>query len=211
MNSLPRLMCGLAWSALPIAGLGAVTPMRVPAAAWEIGPVIDGHNYSRGLASPSQFAYGWGFTIGPTSEPHYVTFSYGSLTGRREIRMRFRVDGPPGALVYGANCPGRSPSAVTLYFQARGDDWSSDGFRWWATFATVPIAGPMGETEIEAPLDANWTSVNIMSGDRNPAEFAAAKTNAGRVGFTFANCDGYGHGARATAPVRFVVTEFEVT
>ena len=36
------------------------------------------------------------------------------------------------------------------------------------------------------------------------------KAHADRVGFTFANCEGFGHGARATAPVRFVVTRFQV-
>jgi hypothetical protein len=196
----------------PLAGLAAApgTPVPVPVRAWEIGPVIQGHNYSRGLFAPSQFNGGWGFQIGPTAEPHYVTFRHGSLSGKREIRMRFRIDGPPGAIVYGAKCAISSPSAVTLYFQRRGDDWSSDGERWFATFASVPINGPRGETEIVAPLNARWTSVERMTAENSPAAFAAAKADADRVGFTFGNCEGFGHGARATMPVRFVVTRFEV-
>jgi hypothetical protein len=182
----------------------------VPVGAWEIGPVIDGHNYSRGLSRASQFNDGWGFQIGPQAEPHYVTFKHGSLQGKRQIRMRFRVEGPRGAKVYGAKCARGSSSAVTLYFQRRGDDWATDGGRWWATFASLPLNGPMGETEIVAPLNAQWTSVDRMTAQNSPIEFATAKANADRVGFTFANCEGYGHGARATAPVRFVVTGFQV-
>lgn len=204
------LTAAVALTVVPLAGLEARTERPLSVAAWEIGPVIDGHNYSQGLFGASQSNEGWTFLLGPNAEPHYVTFHHGSLSGNREIRMRFRIDGPPGAIVYGAKCPVGSPSAVTLYFQRRGDDWSSDGERWWATFASVPIKGPMGETEIDAPLNAKWTSVNIMTADTSPAEFAAAKAEADRVGFTFANCEGYGHGARATAPVRFVVTAFEV-
>ena len=124
--------------------------------------------------------------------------------------MRYRVEGPKGAVIYGANCSTGSSSAVTLYFQREDDDWTSDGGRWWATFASVRINVPMAEREIVAPLNANWTSVLTMTAGTNPNEFAAAKTNAGRVGFTFANCEGFGHGARATVPVRFIVTRFQV-
>ena len=95
-------------------------------------------------------------------------------------------------------------------FQRGDDDWASDGGRWWATFATVSLAGPKRETEIIAPLNANWSSVLRMTAANNSAEFAAAKAATGRVGFTFANCEGFGHGARATMPVRLVVTRFEI-
>uniref|UniRef100_UPI0038688432 hypothetical protein n=1 Tax=Sphingomonas sp. TaxID=28214 RepID=UPI0038688432 len=112
--------------------------------------------------------------------------------------------------IHGAKCPYGSPSAVTLNFQRRGDDWATDGGRWWATYAKDQNKGPMAETEIVAPLNAKWTSVQNMTAKTNAIEFAAAKANADRVGFTFANCEGFGHGARATVPVKFVVTRFEV-
>lgn len=181
-----------------------------PVSAWEIGPVIAGRNHSLGVARPSALANGWGFSIGPRAEPHYVTFRHGSLRGKTRIRMRYRVEGPAAAIVHGAKCATASPSAVTLFFQRGDDDWRSDGGRWWASFASVPLTGPTGEREIVAALDGRWTSVLTMSAANNPAAFAAAKANAGRVGFTFANCTGLGHGARATMPVRFVVTRFEV-
>lgn len=184
---------------------------QTPAGPWEIGPVIERRNYS--LGSPAYAGRNAGelrVAIGPNAEPHYVTFRYGSLSGKRQIRMRFRVEGPRGAIIYGAKCGTGTASAVTLYFQRRGDNWRTDGGRWWAPFASVPLRGPMGEMEIVAPLDANWTSVIEMSARTSPNAFAAAKATADRVGFTFGNCEGLGHGARATQPVRFVVTKFQV-
>lgn len=139
-----------------------------------------------------------------------MTFRHGSLRGKKQIRMRFRVEGPKDAIIHGAKCPIDSPSAVTLYFQRKGDNWATDGARWWASFAKVTLRGPVPDTEIVAPLNANWTSVLKMNAENNPHEFAAAKVGADRVGFTFANCTGLGHGARATVPVKFVVTSFEV-
>ena len=181
-----------------------------PASAWEIGPVIAGRNYSLGLARPTTTTDGWAFSIGPRHEPHYVTFRHGSLRGKTRIRMRFRIDGPASAIVYGAKCATAAPAAVTLFFQRRDDDWRRDGGRWWASFASMPLTGPSREREVVAALDGRWTSVMTMSAANSPAAFAAAKAQADRVGFTFANCTGLGHGARATVPVRFVVTHFEV-
>lgn len=210
MKGRARLLPAFAASMALTAGADAKAGAPIPAGAWEIGPVVNQRNYSLGPTRPARFERGWGFTIGPRTEPHYVTFSHGSLRGKTQIRMRFRVEGRSGAIIHGATCPTRSPSAVTLYFQRKGDDWASDGGRWWASFASVRLRGPMAETQIVAPLDARWTSVLRMNAKNSPGEFAAAKADADRVGFTFANCRGFGHGARATVPVRFVVTSFEV-
>ena len=210
MNVRRKLLPAFAAVPLLTASVDAKTVTPMPTRAWEIGPIINGRNHSVGVSRPSHFKDGWGFTINSRAEPHYVTFRHGSLRGKTQIRMRFRVDGPGGAIIHGAKCPLGSPSAVTLYFQRGGDDWATDGGRWWATFASVPLKGPTGEMEIVAPLDAKWTSVLNMTAWNNPRAFAAARANADRVGFTFGNCQGYGHGARATAPVRFVVTRFQV-
>ena len=189
---------------------GGGNPAREPRqaqqdSAWEIGPVIDGKNYSLGLPlRPTTFADGWGFAISPTAEPHYIT-KRATLAGKTVMRMRYRVEGD--GTIYGKGCALSSPSAVTLYFQKANDDWRTDGNRWWATFASVPLSRA-GEYSIEAPLDGAWTSVYKLTADA--PEFAVAKRNADRVGFTFANCEGYGHGARATAPMQFIVTSFEV-
>lgn len=205
---LAGLVLGFALGIMPSASADAKS--RIPVTAWEIGPVIKDRNYSLGLSGPSELEDGWGFTIGPTAEPHYVTFRHGSLHGKTQIRMRFRVEGPSGAVIHGAKCPKGSPSAVTIFFQRRGDNWATDGARWWASFASVSLSGPIPDTEIVAPLNANWTSVLKMTAKSDPGEFAAAIANADRVGFTFANCEGLGHGARATEPVRFIVTSFQV-
>lgn len=210
MKAVAGLLAVFAQGVLPAAGVDARTVTPMHASAWEIGPIIKDRNYSIGLFRPSQYKGGWGFTIGPRAEPHYVTFRHGSLRGKTQIRMRFRVEGPRGAIIYGAKCPTGSPSAVLLYFQRKGDNWRTDGARWWASFAKVTLRGPMPETEIVAPLNASWTSVLKMNAKDHPNEFAAAKANADRVGFTFANCSGHGHGARATVPVKFVVTSFRV-
>jgi hypothetical protein len=168
---------------------------KPPAGEWSIGPAIDGRNYSVGLPASTNGS----FDIGPTAEPHYVTKPTGSLSGT--IRFRFRIDGP----VDTAFTPCAS---VTLHFQKRGDDWKTDGYRWWATFATVPLA--IGEHEIVAPLDSKWTGAFAATAETHPAAFAAAKANAERVGFTFGNCEGYGHGARASQSVRFSVLDFQI-
>lgn len=204
------LLSALILGMLLATDVNAATGSQVPVTSWEIGPVIHGRNYSLAPSRPSNFGNGWGFAISRTAQPHYVTFKHGSLRGKKQIRMRFRVEGPAGAIIHGAKCPAGSPSAVTLYFQRAGDNWATDGGRWWASFASASVSGPMGETEIVAPLNGKWTSVLNMTAVNSPYEFAAAKAQADRVGFTFANCEGLGHGARATAPVKFVVTRFQV-
>jgi hypothetical protein len=210
MNRREQLLFASTLSILLPGAVNGAPRKPAPGSAWEIGPVINGRNHSIAASRPSAFGGGWGFTISQASEPHYVTFRHGSLRGKRQIRMRFRVEGQAGAIVHGAKCPIASPSAVTLYFQRAGDDWTTDGARWWATFASARLDGPVGETEIVASLDGKWTSVLNMTAANNPNEFAAAKAQADRVGFTFGNCTGFGHGARATAPMRFVVTRFQI-
>lgn len=210
MNARHALLPALAASVLLCPAADARPAGGTAARVWEIGPVIDGRNYARGPSRPGASSAGTIIAIGAGAEPHYVTFRHGSLAGKTRIRMRFRVEGPGGALIHGAKCAPSSPSAVTLFFQRADDDWRSDGGRWWAGFASVPLAGPRGETEIVAPLNGPWSSVMTMTARTSPAAFTAAKVNAGRVGFTFANCEGLGHGARATMPVRLIVTRFEV-
>lgn len=181
-------------------------------AAWDLLTVAPGASdgYAVNMPpNPSPHPEGFSFNFGPDAEPHYVTFRHGSLTGKTAILIRYRVEAAPETIIFGKECPVTSPSGVTLYFQKSGDDWRSDGGRWWATFATATLSGA-SEGEIIAPLQGAWTSVYRMTAAANPGEFASAKDNADRVGFTFGNCTGFGHGARATGPVTFVVTDFQV-
>jgi hypothetical protein len=188
---------------------------------WEIGPITNsGKNYSINMPlHPTGHPDGWSFDFGPDSEPHYITFRHGPLTGKNIIRMSYRVEAADDVKIYGAGCSVDSASQITLYFQRAGDDWSTDGWRWWATPLSLPLA-KAGEYSIEARLDGLWTSVNHFQSQSTPDAipnyvrpdlFNDAKRNADRVGFTFANCVGYGHGARATGPVKFIVTNFEVS
>jgi len=139
---------------------------------------------------------------------HYVTKNIETLKGREGIRMRYRID---GGEVIGANCP-PGPSAVTVYIQQKGDNMSGEGryetYRWWATFASAPTTE--GEHEIVASFSGRWTAVMSSNSIDKPAEFKAAIDNADKVGYTFANCTGYGHGAYSTGPARFTLLEYEV-
>jgi hypothetical protein len=49
-----------------------------------------------------------------------------------------------------------------------------------------------------------------LAGATDPRAFEAALANAERVGFTFVDCESFGHGARATATVRFRLLDFRV-
>ena len=170
---------------------------------WEIGPIISGRNYSINLPRYLESS----LDFGPDAEPHYVTRHHGPLTGKKQIRMRCRIEAK-AATIYPAKFPDM-PAQLTLYFQRKGDDWRTDGWRWWATFATITGLAD-GEYEIVAPLDANWTSVMELTAATHPEAFRAALADADRVGFTFGGGDGFGHGVRATGPVRFVLTGFDI-
>lgn len=172
----------------------------------EIGPVISGKNRSKGLPihpTPSDLG-GWQMPLGPEYEPHYVSFPHGSLEGKSRIEMRYAIEG--GGDIIGVGCQGIG--TLTVFFQAQGDDWNTDGKRWWATFASLPLGE--GEYWINAALDSNWTSVFKMSASANPQQFQGALRSAARVGFTFGNCEGYGHGVRATQPGTFRLISFNV-
>lgn len=178
---------------------------KPPSNQWQIGPIIKGENYSKGCP----LYFGSAFTIGPC-EPHYVTRPTGSLIGKSRIRARFRLDANPAAIIHGAKCPTDSPSRVTLYFEEKNVNWYTDGYRWWASFARSSNLVPGMEFELVAPLDGPWRSVLAINAQDNPDVFAQSKKDAGRIGFTFSNCTGSGHGAISTSPVKFTVISYTV-
>ena len=184
-------------------------------AAWTIGPIIRGRNYSRGMPLHPTPRRGGGFQIDLPRAPasvHYVTFRHGPLTGKRRIVMRYRIEADPGVQIL-ASSDGKSPSMITLYFQRSGDNWSGRGrfesYRWYATFATRTPLSP-GAYEMVAPLDGAWTAVETSGARTNPAAFREAIAAADQVGFVLGGGDGYGHGVFATGPARIVVTDFRV-
>jgi hypothetical protein len=181
------------------------------ASNWEIGPLINGQNYSGGMPlSPTQTSDGWAFDfpLSPGSV-HYVTFHYGSLAGKTHIVIHYRIDADPNVQLFPVCCAQLAPIGPTLYFQQKGDDWSTDGLRWWATFNS-PTPMKAGDYTMDVPLDGAWTSVETMTAANSPAQFSTAKQNADRVGFTFGGGDGYGHGVYANGTARFVLESFTI-
>jgi hypothetical protein len=185
---------------------------------WQIGPWSMEMNYSHNMPlHPTLNSDGsFYFDFGPGQSVHYVTGPTGSLANSKQIRGRFKVEGDPDTGIHGKDC-GAGPSGVTLFFSwphqgSREEtvNWSHDGQRWWATFAHHAPLKVNTEFEIVAPLDGPWTSVLRYTAKDNPDIFQRDLQKAGRVGFTFSNCTGYGHGATATKPVRFTVLEFVV-
>jgi hypothetical protein len=187
-----------------------VSPLMV-ASNWEIGPIINGQNYSVGMPlHPYQTADGWAFDfpLQPGSV-HYVTYKYGSLAGKSHIVMHYRIEADPSVQFLPPCCAGLLAVGPTMYFQQNNDDWNTDGKRWWATFnAPYPIVP--GDHELDIPLDGAWTSVFTMTAESNLSTFLNAKANADRIGFTMGGGDGYGHGTYATGAARLVVTSFVV-
>jgi hypothetical protein len=180
------------------------------ASDWEIGPVIDGKNYSHGVPlHPIADDQGWHIDLPQSDGVHYVTRQFGSLAGKTKITIRYRVEAADGVKIVPSSDASLPSLGPTLYFQRSGDNWSTDGWRWWATFTTPAPIQP-GEYEITAALDGPWTSVETETAANSPSDFAAAKQGAGEVGFTLGGGTGYGHGVYATGQARIVVTDFTI-
>ena len=193
----------------------ATTEAASNPAAWTIGPIIRGRNYSQGAPLHPEPRRNGGWQVDIPQRPtgiHYVTFRHGSLAGKRRIVMRYRVEAAPGVKIVPATAPDL-PSIITLYFQRGGDNWSGRGrfeaYRWYASFASKMPITP-GVHEIVAPLNGLWSAVETSNAQNNPAAFLDAVANANQVGFVLGGGDGLGHGAYATGPARLIVTSFRV-
>lgn len=210
------MLIRLAISVAILAGTVALPAGARPpvAAAWEIGPVIDGRNYSVNVPPrPAPHRLGIAIDLPLHGNVNYVTFRHGSLTGKRRIVMRYRLEAAPGVRIIPRKGGPQYPSILSLYFQRRGDTWSGRGpyeaYRWFSTFRTHMPVVP-GEHELVARLDENWTAVRRSTARTNPQAYHAAIAEADRVGFVLGGGDGYGHGVYATGPARLIVTEFRV-
>jgi hypothetical protein len=217
MRLLPALGTALLFLAACGEGApaGAQSAAASDAAAWEIGPIIRGRNYSQGMPLQPTPRRGGGWQIDLPRAPgsvHYLTRPTGSLAGKRRIVMRYRIEAAPGVRIAPPSAP-EGAGILTLYFQRAGDNWSGRGrfeaYRWYATFASHSPIAP-GDHVIVAPLDGNWTAVESSSARSNPRAFAQALADAGRIGFVLGGGDGYGHGVFATGRARLIVTDFRV-
>lgn len=200
-----------------LAAVGAVAAAP-PASQWEIGPIIRGKNYSRGMPlHPEPRTTGWSFDF-PSPDVraghvHYVTFDPGSLAGKSRIVVRYRVDAASGANFV----PQENPAAtatVSLMFQRRGDDWSARGryefYRWYAPASSLRSVAP-GVVQMTVSLaDPEWISVYGRDRRASPAAFEDALANTSRVGLVFGAASARGHGVFSTGPARFTLIDFKV-
>lgn len=169
---------------------------------WEIGPNWDGQNFSKNC--PASFETS--FDIGPC-EPHYVTRSTGPLTGKQRVTLSFRIDGDP---LYGASLEcNKGPASLDLFFSAAvpGEEWETG--RWWASFATLSNLGP-GQYTVTAAFDARWTAVMKSNAINQADAFNRALAKADRIGFTFGDCTGRGHGIGSHGKTTFTLLDFRV-
>lgn len=190
--------------ALLLAACDGDDPNRQPAprtAGWEVGPIMDGQNFSKNC--PETFTDN--FTIGPC-EPHYVTRATGPLTGKTQVRLRFKLEGDR---LYGVRpeC-NKGPATLDLHFSANvpGEQWETG--RWWASFATVTLTP--GEYTVTAPFSGRWTAVMTSNAHDSPEAFRTALAKAERIGFTFGDCTGRGHGAASFGRTSFTLLEWAV-
>jgi hypothetical protein len=205
----------IAASSMPAAAMPAPYPSW--AAAWQIGPIIGGKNYSAGMPlHPSMGRRGWFIDFPyPTVEAghvHYITLNHGPLTGKNEIVMRYRIEANPGVRFVPRETPG-VPATLSLFFQRRGDTWTARGryatYRWYAPSQTVMPITP-GEHSVTVSLNDNWTSVNGRAAAADPMGFREAVDDAEKVGIVLGSAGARGHGVYATGPARLTVTSFQV-
>lgn len=191
---------------------GAAGP---PADAWEIGPVIRGKNYSRGMPlRPSVSRAGPSFEIpGPTAADghvHYLTIATRPLEGARRIVLRYRIDAGPGTRFVPQESP-QLPATLSLYFQRAGDGWTmrQPDWRWYAPTNRTVLLAP-GTHTVSIGLDEDWIAMTGPAAHANPRGFRAALAETARIGFVFGSEGGRGHGVFATAPARFTILDFRV-
>lgn len=183
--------------------------------AWEVGPIFDGVNVSRGVAlHPVACDGGWCIDIplAGAGSLHYVTVPTGSLVGKTKVTLVCEFIMADGVRICPVKSPD-SPSLLTLYFQRRGDNWSGVGkyetYRWYASFDTQ-MDLTANQYTLEARFDEEWTAIISSSRATQLEAFNAALANAGRIGFVLGGGDGLGHGVDATGSVKMIVKSFVV-
>jgi hypothetical protein len=167
--------------------------------------ITDGNDYGVKVEPDGSFT----FPLFPSSI-RYVTRGCAGLSGKG-IRLRYRIDADSGVKFLGAKDGMEVSVGPFLHFQRKGDDWSGTGametFRWW--LAAAPPLTP-GEHEIVGLFGDDRGAVERANNSDHAAEFSKALSEASRVGFTWPNAEGKGHGLYATGKSRFTLLEFAV-
>lgn len=185
---------------------------------WAIGPLIRGKNYSVNMPlRPEPIRIGWMFDFPypnrAAGHVHYITFDPGSLAGKSQITVRYRVKAREGTQFVPQEHPDL-PGTVSLYFQRRGDNWSAKGrynfYRWDAPARSVKEIQPGVHEVVVSFDDPAWTPVMGGRAAENPRAFQTAMVNASSIGLVFGSTAGRGHGVFATAPAKFELLSFEL-
>ena len=176
-------------AALFVASCSASTPTQPSprSGAWNIGPVINGRNYSPGMP-PSSADGSFTFPVDTPANNHnhvaYVTKApVGplSLIDKTRIKMTFEIIG--SGPFKSTELPDQLPAYVVLYFQRNGDNWSGTGafksYRWWSN-DFVTLAPGVHTLEVPLTRDA-W--VSVTPNQSTPDDFAVATANTSAVGF----------------------------
>lgn len=189
----------------------------MPAAdQWDIGPWVQGRNYSVGMPAHPQAATAgtvrFAFPQGGRGEVDAMTTAIGPLDRARIITIRYRVDAAPGTRFVAVETPD-TPATVSLYFQRAGDNWTGRGrygsYRWYAPGeAVIPLVP--GERTVTVRLDGAWTNVNGKPISDDPAGFAAARAGAATLGLAFGSLSRRSHGVYATGRASFTLLDLEV-
>lgn len=212
MKKTPILLaCVMATLALP-----TTAAARLPADAWEIGPIIRGKNYSVGMPlSPRQApggAVAFDFPIAGHGQIDAMTTPVGPLAGARQIIVRYRVDAAPRTRFIAYESPAQA-ATVSLYFQQRNDNWSGRGryasYRWYAPVSgIVPLT--RGVHTMTVRLDEAWTNVNGQPMLQAPGGFSAALRDTARIGLAFGSSSLRSHGVYASGAARFTLLGFDI-
>lgn len=162
---------------------------------WSVGPLVRGKNYSRGVDFTVR-GETWTASIGTGDELDGITKARGPVAGT--IRAAYTVSG-----TFAASEAPAEECGLTVFFQRAGDDWSGRGdkahYRWYSNtlFPLTP-----GVHRIEVPLTPeHWHNVTGGQARDAVAQFNAALTDKGRIGFGFGWRGGRQHGVTGAGAV----------
>lgn len=178
--------------------------------AWEIGPVVNGRNFSVGMpARPNAGERGGVSFEFPRrgGEIDALTTNIGPLSGAQEITIVYRIDASRNTAFVPAETPG-DVATVSIYFQQGGDTWTARGryasYRWYVPGRAVTPLAP-GRHAVTVKLDEPWTNVNGKTSTQDPAGFAQALERTASLGLAFGTSSARSHGVYATGPARFTL------
>jgi hypothetical protein len=203
---------------LALAALALAAPALAqmpPAQAWDIGPWVQGRNYSEGMPahpSPTPNGLSFAFPIAGRGQVDAMTTGVGPLAGAHRITMRYRIDAAPGTRFIPDVRPGET-ATVSLYFPGRGDNWCARGrfgsYRWYVPARAVLPLEP-GDHTVTIGFDEVWTNVNGVPNTQDPAGYQSALANTSMVGIAFGSAGRRSHGVYATGPAQFTLLALDI-